>query len=60
MEWLDKLLGRGKKAGEEVTQTAGDMGDKAGTEAKQAAEGAQDTAQDAGAEVKEQFEKRTD
>ena len=60
MEWLDKLLGRGKKAGEDVAQRTDEMGDKARTETGQAAEGAEDTARDAGAEVKEQFEKRTD
>lgn len=60
MEWLDRLLGRGKKAGEEAGQTAEQMGDKARTETGQAAEGAEDMARDTGAEVKEQFEKRTD
>jgi hypothetical protein len=60
VEWLDKLLGRGKKAGEEGAQTAEQMGDKARTEAGQAAEGTEDLARDTGAEVKEQFEKRTD
>jgi hypothetical protein len=60
VEWLDRLLGRSKKAGEEVAQTGEEMGEKVRTEAGEATERAEDMARDTGAEVKEQFEKRTD